>query len=63
MSIAGLLLIADGDQGGGLLRVGKPGFADAPKLPGAHTGRQAGLQPVPVDQPLRLRVAADNGSG
>src|SRR3546814_21142820 len=55
-----LFLIANRYQGRRLLRVGEPGFGDAPQRLGAPARGQAGLQPFAVDQPVGLGVASDD---
>ena len=57
------LLGPDGHLGGVVLRLGEVVGLDAPQLLGPHARREAAREPGPVDQPLRLRVAADQGRG
>ena len=55
-----LFLIADRHQRRGLLRLGKPGFGDTPQRLRAHARRQAGFQPLAIDQPIGLWVASND---
>src|SRR3546814_15063060 len=60
---AQFLLIADRHQRRGFLRIGEPWVRDAPQRLGTHARRQAGIQPLAVDQPVRLGVASDDRRG
>src|SRR5882672_5608360 len=53
------LLGADREQRRVLQRLGEKRLGDAPQLFRAHARRKAPGELLPVDQPLRLRVAAD----
>src|SRR5690242_16714263 len=44
-----------------VLRLFEVRLGDAPQLAGAHSGRQAVAEPLAVDQPRGLRIAADDG--
>ena len=55
-----LLLIADGDERRRFLRVGEPRFGDTPQLALANARRQARLEALAVDEPVGLRIAADD---
>ena len=56
----GALLVADREDGGVVLRRFEMLGRDAPEIVGAHA-RHLRRQPRAVDQPLRLRVGADEG--
>jgi hypothetical protein len=56
---AGPLLGADRELGGVVLRLGEELRLDAPQLLGAHPRREPAGELGPVDEPFRLRVAAD----
>ena len=56
---AGVLLGADGQQGGVSLRLLEELRCDAPQLTRAHSGREAAGQPAAVNQPVRLRIASN----
>ena len=53
----GALLVADGEDGGVVLRLLEPFRRNAPELPGTHPWREALAQLLAVDQPVGLRVA------
>jgi len=59
---AGALLIADGEQRGVILRAVEPLRINEPKIVRAHARHLLGKL-GPVDQPVRLRVGADQGGG
>jgi len=48
---------------GVILRLGKPGFGNSPQFLRAHPGRVALGELFAVDQPVGLRIAADQGGG
>ncbi len=56
---AGALLVADREQRGVVLRLFEPGLLDPPQLARAGAGRDDLNQPLAVDQPVGLRIAAD----
>ena len=56
-------LIPDRGQRRRFLRLFQMLGRDAPHLMRTHAGRQAVHQIVPVDEPVRLRIAADDGGG
>jgi hypothetical protein len=56
---AGRLLGADREQGRVLLGFLEPRVGNAPELPGAHARGEPRREPGAVDQPLGLRIAAD----
>ena len=60
---AGALLVADREQRGVVLRLLEPGRLDAPQLARAGTWRNDLRQAPAVDQPVGLRVAADQRRG
>ena len=60
---AGLLLRLDRCDGGVVLCLGEKRLGNAPQLLCAHARRQALQQLLTVDQPLGLRVAADERGG
>ena len=60
---AGALLVADREQGGVVLRLLEPGRLDAPQLARASARRNDLRQAPAVDQPVGLRVAADQCRG
>ena len=55
----GELLIADGEDRGVVLRLLQPLGRDSPELRGTDAGREPTGKPLPVDQPVRLRVRTD----
>src|SRR4051812_22415542 len=55
----GVLLGADCEHGRIILRFFQKRFFNPPKLSRAHTRRKAPCELLAVDQPFRLRVAAD----
>jgi hypothetical protein len=57
----GELHVAHREAGRVVLRFLQIRLGDTPELAGAHPRGQPVAQPPPVDQPLRLGVAADNG--
>ena len=57
---AGALLIANGNQRGIVLCLLEKLGGDAPELPHPHTRRGIGGEQRSVDQPLRLRIRADD---
>jgi hypothetical protein len=59
----GPLLILNGDAGRVVLSFAQERLVDAPQLlrPGAR--REASGEPLPVDQPVGLGIAADDGAG
>src|SRR6185503_13334366 len=59
----GLLLCANGDDGRVVLRLLQILRRDAPQLLGTHARRKAAGELLAVDQPLRLRKAADDRGG
>jgi hypothetical protein len=54
------LLVANRDQGRVVLRLLKVRLVDPPQLPCADARRQPAAERLAVDQPVRLRIAADN---
>src|SRR5436190_11831250 len=56
---AGLLLRADGEQRGVVLRFGETDLRYPPELSCAHARRKAAGEPLAVDQPFRLWITAD----
>ena len=56
---AGAFLVADGEQRGVVLRLVEKFRRDPPQLLGAHARRKAAGELLAVDQPVRLRVGAD----
>ena len=60
---AGPLHVANSEQGGVVLRLGQLRLGDTPQLLAAHAGHRARLHRLAVDQPVRLRIAADDGGG
>ena len=58
---AGPLLIADGEDGGVVLRLLEPLRADPPELVGPHPRREARRQLLSIDEPVGLRVGAHEG--
>ena len=60
---AGALLVADRDQRGVVLRTLEPFGIDAPQLLGAHPRRHLLGEARAVDQPVRLRIGADQRRG
>jgi hypothetical protein len=60
---AGLLLRPDGQQRRVVLRLLQVIRIDPPQLPGPYPWREPAGQPGAVDQPVRLRVAADDLGG
>ena len=56
---AGALLVADGDERGVVLRLIEKFRRDPPQLLGAHARRKPAGELLAVDQPIRLRVGAD----
>src|SRR5207244_13601313 len=56
---AGLLLRADREQRGVVLRLREMRLGDAPQLLRAHARREAAGELLAVDQPFGLRVTAD----
>jgi hypothetical protein len=58
-----LLLFADRDLRGIVLRFAQPRLGDAPQFAGAHPRRKASRQLLAVDQPLGLGVTADQHGG
>jgi hypothetical protein len=59
----GPLLVAQREQGGVPLSLLQVRGADPPQFTGPDPGRQPVAEPVPVDEPVRLRVAADQRGG
>src|SRR5262249_23222928 len=59
----GLLLGANRQQRGVVLRLGEPRLGDAPQPARPHARREAPGEPVTGDEPLWLRVAADKRGG
>ena len=57
----GALLVADGEQGRVVLGLLQEFGRDAPQLAGADARRKAAGELDPVDQPVGLDVAADQG--
>ena len=55
----GALLLADGENGGVVLRLLEPFRRDAPQLLRPHARREAAGELLAVDQPVGLRVGAD----
>src|SRR2546430_16982533 len=53
------LLRADGEHGGVVLRLGKIRLGHAPELFRAHARRETPCQLLAVDQPVRLRITAN----
>src|SRR5438105_3380066 len=60
---AGALHVADGYQGGRVLGVFEPRLGYAPHVRGADPRRQPLAELVAVQEPVGLRVAADDGGG
>ncbi len=58
-----VLLRLDGHDGRVVLRLLEKFRGDAPQFAGAHARRKAARQFRAIDEPLRLRVAADDGGG
>ena len=56
---AGPLLIADGEERGVVLRLFEPFGRHPPQLQRPHPRREAAGELLPVDQPVRLRIRAD----
>jgi len=56
---AGAFLVADGDERGIVLRLVQPIRPHPPKLFCPHPGWKAPGQLLAVDQPIRLRIGAD----
>ena len=54
------LLVANRDQGRVVLRLLEMRLVDPPQLPCADARRQPAAERLAVDQPVRLRIAADN---
>ena len=59
----GALLVGDRQPRRVVLRLLEVRRVDAPELMGAHPRREAVAQPLAVDQPVRLRVGADEARG
>src|SRR5262249_44474561 len=59
----GAFLIADRKQRGIVLRLLEMFRGNTPKLRGAHARRETARKFHPIDQPIRLRVGADEGRG
>ena len=53
-----VLLRLDRDERGVVLRFRQKRRGDAPQLFGAHTRRKSSGEFLPIDEPLRLRIAA-----
>ena len=60
---AGALLISDREQSGVVLRLDEPRFGDTPDVACTHTRHDLGFEQIVIDQPGRLRIAADDGGG
>ncbi len=60
---AGALLVLDGDARGIILRFLEPGLRDPPELQRPRSRGELLGQLVAVDQPVGLRVAANDGAG
>ena len=58
---AGLLHVAHGEHGRVVLRLLEPRLVDAPQLARGHARRQPPRELRAVDQPVGLRIAADDG--
>ena len=56
---AGAFLVADGDEGGVVLRLLQPLGIDLPQFLHAHARRKPRGEVLAVDQPVGLRVGAD----
>ena len=56
---ASALLVADGEEGGVVLGLLEPFRRDPPELGRAHARREPSLQLLAVDQPVGLRIGAD----
>src|SRR5205085_11620973 len=56
----GALHVADGQHGGIVLSLLEEWLGDAPDIAGTNTWRQSAEQLVSIDEPVWLRVAADN---
>jgi len=56
-------LIGDGERGRVVLRLRKVGRLDAPQLARANPRRKRAAQAIAIDQPVGLRVAADDRGG
>jgi hypothetical protein len=59
----GALLVGDGHDDSVVLSVAQPCGVDAPELPRAQAGRQALVERLPIDEPVRLGVGADEARG
>jgi tetratricopeptide (TPR) repeat protein len=59
----GPLLVPDRQHGRVALRLLQVPGVDPPQLPGPHPRREPAREPLPVDQPVRLRVASDQRRG
>ena len=60
---AGPLHVLDGEAGRVVLGFLEQRLRDAPQLERAHPRRQARSEPLPVDQPVGLGIAPDDGRG
>src|SRR5262249_21810650 len=60
---ARVLLRPDGQQRRVLMRLFQVLRVHPPQLTGPDPGREPGAEPLPVDQPVRLRVAAPERGG
>jgi hypothetical protein len=60
---ARFLLRLDGEHGGVVLRFFEQRLWNAPQLAGAHPRRKAPGELLAVDEPFRLRIAADERGG
>ena len=60
---AGQLHLADGDEGGVVLRLEQVRLGNPPGVARAHAGNRVRAESFAVDQPLGLRVAPDDGAG
>ena len=58
---AGLLHVSHGEHGRVVLRLLEPRLVDAPQLARGHARRQPPRELRAVDQPVGLRIAADDG--
>src|SRR5688572_922630 len=58
---ARVFLGLDGEQRGVVLRLDKMGLRNAPELFRPHARRKAPGELLAIDQPLGLRIAADEG--
>ena len=59
----GALLVADGEQRRVVLGLGEPARVDAPQLARAHARGNVRLQRLAIDEPVGLRIGADEAGG